>query len=133
MKALPPSRQQLVLDGAVLVAGDSLAQIGMADGATLYLVIHEKPMDSLTKSLLLENTGDAEARFHVQASYPFSLDIEEGSIPSYGRQEILVAFDPAFKADHKSGTIRQKLIVSHEHVAVYSVDLKGKVVWPDPE
>jgi len=121
-KAVPPSLQQLVLEGDVLDAGSSLAQIDIADGASLQLVIRDKPMDSLIRSLVLENVGDAEARFDIQARYPFNLDIEQGIIPPHRRQEILVSFDPAFEKDPKNGTIQQKLIVSHEHIAVSSVE-----------
>lgn len=37
-------------------------------------------------------------RFTVQVQYPFSTDIEEGGIPPDGSQEILVDFDPGYKA-----------------------------------
>merc|ERR1712048_311760 len=89
-KAVPPSLQQLVLEGDLLDAGSSLAQIGIADGALLQLVIRDNPLDSLTRPLMLENVGDAQADFDIQAVYPFMLDIEQGVIPPHGCQEILI-------------------------------------------
>ncbi|OLP92881.1 hypothetical protein AK812_SmicGene25262 [Symbiodinium microadriaticum] len=46
--------------------------------------------------------------------YPFSTDIEEGGIPPNGVQEILVDFDPSYKVDRKSGTVKQRLEPSSE-------------------
>eukprot|EP00435_Cladocopium_sp_Y103_P009743 s813_g2.t1 len=93
-----------------------------------------RPISSITESLTLENTGPLEVRFTVQVQYPFSTDIEEGGIPPDGSQEILVDFDPGYKVDRKSGTVKQRMAIQYdEHPAVNMVDLVGKVVWPNIE
>eukprot|EP00913_Durusdinium_trenchii_P025665 g24088.t2 len=93
-----------------------------------------RPISSITESLRLENNGPLEVRFTVQVQYPFSTDIEEGGIPPDGSQEILVDFDPGYKVDRKSGTVKQRMAIQYdEHPAVNMVDLVGKVVWPNIE
>lgn len=61
-----------------------------------------RPIASITEPLRLENNGPLEVRFTVQVQYPFSTDIEEGGIPPDGSQEILVDFDPGYKASQSS-------------------------------
>ena len=54
---------------------------------------------TLYKSILKPPT--ATGHCHVEVQYPFSTDIEEGGIPPDGSQEILVDFDPGYKAEAK--------------------------------
>eukprot|EP00931_Biecheleriopsis_adriatica_P045665 TRINITY_DN2614_c0_g1_i1.p1 TRINITY_DN2614_c0_g1~~TRINITY_DN2614_c0_g1_i1.p1 ORF type:complete len:5069 (-),score=1280.39 TRINITY_DN2614_c0_g1_i1:105-14627(-) len=94
----------------------------------------KRPIASITETLRLENTGPLEVRFTVQVQYPFSTDIEEGAIPPNATQELLVDFDPGYKADRKSGPIRQRMTIQYEdHPAVNVVELIGSVVWPNIE
>lgn len=93
-----------------------------------------KPIAPLTEPLTLENTGPLEVGFRVQVESPFDVDIEEGSIPPHGCQELQISFDPGYKADRKSSTVRKTLKVQYdEHPAVNTVECIGKVVWPNLE
>eukprot|EP00930_Biecheleria_cincta_P015308 TRINITY_DN12810_c0_g1_i1.p1 TRINITY_DN12810_c0_g1~~TRINITY_DN12810_c0_g1_i1.p1 ORF type:complete len:5041 (+),score=1000.88 TRINITY_DN12810_c0_g1_i1:126-15248(+) len=93
-----------------------------------------KPIASMSESFTLENTGPLEVRFTVQVVYPFSTDIEEGAVPPNGTQDVVVDFDPGYKVDRKSGTIRQRMIIQYDdHPATNTVELIGKVVWPNLE
>jgi adenylate kinase family enzyme len=92
----------------------------------------DHPVSIMREPLALENTGPLEVGFKVQVEYPFTVDEDEGIIPPHGTQQIMVEFDPSYKTDRKTGVTRKKLTVTYdEHPAVNTVELIGKVVWPN--
>jgi hypothetical protein len=94
----------------------------------------DKPVAPMEKTLTLENTGPLEVAFNVQIAHPFSVEPMAGSIAPHSTLELTVEFDPRYKTDRKSGTVKKELVVQYDdHPAVNKVDLIGKVVWPNLE
>eukprot|EP00929_Paragymnodinium_shiwhaense_P007666 TRINITY_DN111574_c0_g1_i1.p1 TRINITY_DN111574_c0_g1~~TRINITY_DN111574_c0_g1_i1.p1 ORF type:complete len:5027 (+),score=1455.52 TRINITY_DN111574_c0_g1_i1:94-15081(+) len=94
----------------------------------------DKPVEPMTQKITVSNPGDLEVFFKVQVQYPFWTDIDEAGIAPQGSQDIQISFDPAFKTDRKSGVTKYKMTIQYDdHPGSKTVDLLGKVVWPNIE
>ncbi|CAK0825377.1 unnamed protein product [Prorocentrum cordatum] len=97
-----------------------------------YLWSKGTPPAPMSQKLRLTNVSLLDVEFTVKVAAPFKAGSELVSLKPNETTEVHVEFDPGFKVDRQSSTVKQKLIIVYQdHPQKDTVHLVGEVAFPN--